>query len=345
MNCAKIREMLSSYIDDMLPAKDMLLVKKHLETCQNCRQYLSELKDTVRILQESADVPLPAQFSVALHQNLVAEQNAAKIVSFPSKNKKFTYRKVAILAASLVILISISTYGAISLLDKNASNNEVKLANTLQKESQEEDVGSTPVERSKSEPLQVSPQLAQEFDSTLNSVHYVAKENTRNASLKIMVDDVNQTMESLSQIAKKYGGYVATSQPQYDSQNNIVGATMELWVATAQVEQALAVINNLGTINESTIKDNAKIQEYNESNNLLAQKEKDKASYEEVLSETTNPNDIAWLENQIKDLEAEITDIQSQLSILEQATCLSYIFIKLEINLSASNNLLVLLAA
>lgn len=57
MNHHEVRARLSEYLDGELPLRDRALVDAHLDGCRPCRDDLSELRVTVRLLRGLEDVP------------------------------------------------------------------------------------------------------------------------------------------------------------------------------------------------------------------------------------------------------------------------------------------------
>ncbi len=72
MDCMKIGDMLSAYIDDCLEAAEREQVKQHLDSCPACRQELADLHKTVEIVKALGEVIPPEHFhdqlTVKLHE-------------------------------------------------------------------------------------------------------------------------------------------------------------------------------------------------------------------------------------------------------------------------------------
>jgi predicted anti-sigma-YlaC factor YlaD len=67
MNCGKVQNLLSCYIDRELPGVDMLAVQRHLDLCAECREEYLSLLQIKRLLSE---MPLVAP-SPSLEERLV----------------------------------------------------------------------------------------------------------------------------------------------------------------------------------------------------------------------------------------------------------------------------------
>jgi len=49
ITCREVVELLSSYLDDELPASERARVDAHLATCAGCTMVLDELRETIRL--------------------------------------------------------------------------------------------------------------------------------------------------------------------------------------------------------------------------------------------------------------------------------------------------------
>ncbi len=62
--CERIRENLSSYIDERLDTLEREAIRYHLEVCDDCRQELESLKLVVGLLHRLPAAPLPRSFTL-----------------------------------------------------------------------------------------------------------------------------------------------------------------------------------------------------------------------------------------------------------------------------------------
>lgn len=69
MNCAKVQNLISCYIDRELPGTDMLTVQRHLDVCPECRR---EYQSLLMVKQLLSEMPI-APPSDSLEQRLVGE--------------------------------------------------------------------------------------------------------------------------------------------------------------------------------------------------------------------------------------------------------------------------------
>ncbi|MDD4048947.1 MAG: zf-HC2 domain-containing protein, partial [Clostridia bacterium] len=76
MNCKEVQENLSAYLDNILSAEEMILVQRHLDECNDCREELKILQETVEKLSSLEEKIPPISFRQELFKKL--EQSTSK---------------------------------------------------------------------------------------------------------------------------------------------------------------------------------------------------------------------------------------------------------------------------
>ena len=49
MNCKELVELITDYIEDMLPPDERRRFEEHLATCSGCRNYLQQMQTTIKV--------------------------------------------------------------------------------------------------------------------------------------------------------------------------------------------------------------------------------------------------------------------------------------------------------
>lgn len=115
MDCAKVQELLSEYIDDMLDDDMKNEIEHHMIICNKCTQELELLRYMINNCCENEE-DLPCDFNQELHKRLL-EENHRK-----AKGRTLSFRKYGIFAAALFILvISFNIISGAGLLDISSS--------------------------------------------------------------------------------------------------------------------------------------------------------------------------------------------------------------------------------
>lgn len=82
MNCGKVQNLLSCYIDRELPGVDMLAIQRHLDLCLECRREYQTLLQVKRLLSEMPVVSPPP----SLEDKLVE-----KVLHLPAPADRWTF--------------------------------------------------------------------------------------------------------------------------------------------------------------------------------------------------------------------------------------------------------------
>lgn len=103
MNCSKVQNLLSCYIDRELPGVDMLSIQRHLDNCSECRREYQTLLQVKRLLSE---MPVVSP-SASLEHRLVE-----RVLRSPAPSSKWALPIPRQLARPLAIAAAL---GAITL--------------------------------------------------------------------------------------------------------------------------------------------------------------------------------------------------------------------------------------
>jgi predicted anti-sigma-YlaC factor YlaD len=66
ISCRELVERLTEYLEDALEPADDTRVRRHLDGCGGCRNYLGQLNLTVRVVSTMPGEPLPAEVDAYL---------------------------------------------------------------------------------------------------------------------------------------------------------------------------------------------------------------------------------------------------------------------------------------
>ena len=80
MECVRVKELLSEYIDETLDQETRKAVEKHLSTCDGCAEELASLRSLVKELNSLEKVKPPVDFLEQLHERLDAPSGFTRIV-------------------------------------------------------------------------------------------------------------------------------------------------------------------------------------------------------------------------------------------------------------------------
>lgn len=108
MNCERIRELLSEYIDNALDAQAKSSVEEHLKECRRCPEELASLKAYREKMGSLKDIKAPEGFLKAVHERLERRSEFEKIMRkiFVPIHIKVPMEALAV-AASVLLIITI----------------------------------------------------------------------------------------------------------------------------------------------------------------------------------------------------------------------------------------------
>ena len=107
MECFKIREYLSEYIDGMLDSETKALLEDHLLTCKGCSEELASLKGLVKELGVLEPVKAPPDFLDNLHQRMESRFSVSKILSalFALTKVKIPFQLAAATTTAILVIV------------------------------------------------------------------------------------------------------------------------------------------------------------------------------------------------------------------------------------------------
>ena len=104
MNCSRIKELLSEYMDGQLDKEQEALVKDHLLLCGDCRDEFESMKAVVREMGSLDTVKAPDDFLESLHGRIKRDSWFQKIKSFLFISDRFRIPvELATLATTVVL--------------------------------------------------------------------------------------------------------------------------------------------------------------------------------------------------------------------------------------------------
>jgi predicted anti-sigma-YlaC factor YlaD len=59
--CREFVELVTPYLENALPADERALIERHLDSCDGCRTYLEQMRQTIRAVGHVSHDPITAQ--------------------------------------------------------------------------------------------------------------------------------------------------------------------------------------------------------------------------------------------------------------------------------------------
>jgi hypothetical protein len=158
----------------------------------------------------------------------------------------------------------------------------------------------------------------------------------KNASMSIVVEEPAATMELISSMAEKLGGYVVSSnlyRIQMDSGVEVPQASITIRVPAETLDQALDEIKSgAGQVLSEIVSGQDVTQEYTDLGSRLKNLERAEEQLVEILEASYETEDVLSVYNRLVDIREQIEVIKGQMQYYEQSAALSSISVDIQAN-------------
>jgi len=103
MQCLKIEELLSPYLDGILSPAEREDVASHLAVCTNCREKFEALSEVVDIMKNLPEIAPPPEFSALVMAKVAADKKTGRAAIFKNFNKNNWSRAFSLVAAFVLV--------------------------------------------------------------------------------------------------------------------------------------------------------------------------------------------------------------------------------------------------
>ncbi|WP_304942936.1 anti-sigma factor family protein [Vallitalea guaymasensis] len=107
MDCSKVQEMMSLYIDDQLSKEERKLFEEHIASCEQCKEELDFLQTMINNVNDiNEEKELPTDF----HKNLMVKIDSTNLTDIQAENRinrlnRFTKYYTAVAAVFVIVLV------------------------------------------------------------------------------------------------------------------------------------------------------------------------------------------------------------------------------------------------
>lgn len=366
MQCSEIREMLSSYIDDVLDSTDRAKVEGHISLCGACRQELADLKETVRLVSSLGELLPPEGFREQLMNKLKQEQvyfnpdltgkqtvsRFGRLKGWFSGTRKYAAAAVIIIGLGVSMGIyqlnqtGIHSYGG---ADQAPVESGIAAQNDSPQAARNEAVGESQKNMmvGKADGLQEkgvadtteqysslsAPEAARKTEASVNmgvmekqSQNQAPKKIIKEASLNMEVGNYKNFGSKLTILTEQYGGYIENSSENLET---AVTANFVIRVPNSQFAALVANLEKLGKVNGKNITGRDVTSEFIDTESRLRNLQTQETRLLNLMEKTTSLTDIVTLENELARIRGEIENLQGRLKALDDTVV--YSTIRLEV--------------
>jgi negative regulator of sigma E activity len=127
MKCKKVFSLLSSYIDDEVSSEERKKIEAHLKECQDCSNSLHELRETVGLLGDLEEAPVPPELAEKIKAG-IREEERKKVQQistekgqkgiFPNRALSYILVFSGIMVAIIAVIIPLRTFWSLQTVTK-----------------------------------------------------------------------------------------------------------------------------------------------------------------------------------------------------------------------------------
>ena len=363
MNCKEVQENLSAYLDNILSAEEMILVKRHLDECNDCREELKILQETVEKLSSLEEKIPPISFRQELFKKL--EQSTRK----ETYKKKFSLRHfvnkvisnkrrpaVLSVAVSLVLLVLIIPF--LTDIDMPSMNSSMKSFSNATDSAEPEqamekldesaylysiDGGSAPRERNfESKSKSFDRSSSNSVLGTKNEMNIVDKQAKvqeaptveqkiiKNADLTIAVDDYDRAVVSLKDTVIAMEGYVTNESLNVVGSQEIKRGYINIKIPQFRFDEFLAGMDDLGKVKNCNISAQDVTEEYVDVESRLKAMRTKEERLLSILTTSGKLSDVLAVENELANTRGQLESMQGRLRYLDNRTDYSTLNINIQ---------------
>jgi hypothetical protein len=151
----------------------------------------------------------------------------------------------------------------------------------------------------------------------------------RTGEMSLVVKDINQALDEISQLAERFDGYVVSSRISGEEEE--MRGWISIRVVDEKFDQALAELRALAVRVKSESTDSQDVtQEYTDLQARLNNAEATERQYLALLEQATDVEDILKIYDSLSRVRQEIEQIKGQMQYLERTASMSLIWVHLE---------------
>ena len=158
----------------------------------------------------------------------------------------------------------------------------------------------------------------------------------KNASLSIVVEDPAVSLDLISVMAERLGGYVVSSnlyKALLDSGVEYPEASVTIRVPAENLEQALSEIKSgAGEVLNENVSGQDVTQEYTDLESRLRNLERAEEQLAEIMEASYNTDDVLSVYNRLVEIREQIEVIKGQMKYYEQSAAMSSISVYIQAN-------------
>ncbi len=354
MACEFYKNLLSSYIDNDINEIDRIELEKHLKTCKECLDEYKLLLSIVRSCNSVEEVELPRNFNYELQDRL-------KNLSNKKTNKKylsFNWRWVSGIAAIFIIfIISITQLPNFINKDMEASdesapgyagfdspsvapdttpegeNFQLRGNADISMKSRAYDDAATSEEFSE---MDVNYKENKAMGEVIEDSQFYDRKIIVNGSISLEVTDLENSIGFITDLTKKYGGYIENSNIDNNSyyytehRNEVIkDGNLSIRIPSNKFQSAIDEIKELGELTNVSTNSMDVSEAYYDTATRIENLKIQENRLRELLVLANNIEEILKIENEINRVRNDIDLMSTDIRRWDKQVSMSSLYIYL----------------
>lgn len=319
MDCEKIQELLTLYIEGEVTDEEKNRIELHLQQCSPCSIEMKQLKQTMSLLSEKEMVSLPTDFEVQLKERLKQEKkDISQKKSHVSILKKFIskYKLPTAAAAGLLFVVMISQ----SFFQFKASE-DIKI-----------NEGAADMGVRKSASMQIEENVVESTASSETQSQKVEEKIIKTAHLAIEVIDFDKQYSNIRKIVQQYQGYIENSTLDYystENQKRYKQASILLRIPKEHYNEVIEVLLKIGIITTQSENTSDVIKQYLDNEARIKMLKIQEERLLEIMKKASKVDELIQLESRISEVRTQIEMYQTEQKNINQSVAYTTIQVNL----------------
>ncbi|MCR1899871.1 DUF4349 domain-containing protein [Irregularibacter muris] len=327
MQCERVEEMISLYIDNQLTPEEKMEFEKHIKECKKCYDEYLSLLEMVNSINSLVEKPLPSGFKEELRNKLekVHKEN----------NRNRPTKKIFIKWASIAAIFILGMFIVSPILNFNSPLNKLGSKDAGLSVGKEE----SPKEYLEMASDSIAAEDQQNIEESAVEDQQNVKESKENFSFQkdmqekiiysggitLQVKDTNKVLDEITQYTQDIGGFIQHSSMNHPEANSSSsnrstagGGYIYLRVPADKFDIAMEEIGKMGNVQEKQRSGENITAQYRDMEIEVKSLEIQEARLLDILKKADKVQDIVEIEKEINRVRTEINQRKTMLKNWDQ---------------------------
>jgi len=221
MECKKVRDRLSSFLEDALDPLEEKAVREHLTSCSDCQKDLQQFDKTIRWLHSLKEVEVPNGFLIGIYKKMEERKRKVPFSPFPLK---LPIQAVAMVAIVFLVLYFSKIMPVETPRQKAAEHSKPSVSAPLSSKKEVDQmvdqterkrdrvVAQTPPEPSSLSKASPAPSEMEKMEPALAKKEQPPTAAKPPQEISLRISDREKTLSLLHELLQQFGGKIITQE-------------------------------------------------------------------------------------------------------------------------------------